>query len=313
MPAVAERLATCGGSLVALVTPLRDQALDLATLAALCERQIRRGTGGIVVCGSTGEAPALTVAEHSRVVAAAAEAVAGRVPLLAGCGAPGTQAACELAAAAARHGADALLLSAPPYVRPTQEGLLAHVRAVAHAADLPIMLYDVPSRVAVAFSDASIATLVERELIVALKDATGDLARPPRLQALCGPGLLQFTGEDASAAAHRAMGGHGCVSVTANVAPALCAQLHRAWELNERGRVARLRDTLAPLHQALFAESNPIPVKAALALLGLCGGEVRLPLTRATPQTHTALAAVLAALMPEEDRAAPRQRYALVG
>ena len=144
----------------------------------------------------------------------------------------------------------------------------------------------------------------EQGLIAALKDATGDLARPPRLRALCGPALAQFTGEDASAAAHRAMGGVGCVSVSANVAPALCAALHRAWDERNLVAFARLRDQLDPLHRALFAESNPIPLKAALASLRLCADEVRLPLTRAVPATRERLTIVLARVMTAEDNAA---------
>ena len=215
--------------------------------------------------------------------------------------------------AAARRGAHALLCSAPPYVKPGQEGLTAHVRAVAHAADLPIMLYDVPSRAGVAFADATIAHLFEDGVIVALKDATADLARPMRLRALCGEGLLQMTGDDATAAAYRAMGGHGCVSVTANLAPASCAALHKAWDVRDLSSFLRLRDLLHPLHEALFAESNPVPVKAALALLGLVDGEIRLPLLPASAATEARLAEALAAVMPAEDRAMPRARYRLVG
>jgi 4-hydroxy-tetrahydrodipicolinate synthase len=299
-------LATAGGSWVALVTPFRGTRLDEPALAALCDRQVLRGSAGIVVCGSTGEAPALTAAEHARVIRIAAEAVAGRVALVAGVGAPTTHAAAELAVAAARRGATALLCVAPPYVKPTQEGLMAHVRSVAHAAELPVMLYDVPSRAGVAFADATIARLFEAGLIVALKDASCDVARPPRLRALCGAALRQFSGDDATAAAHRAMGGHGCVSVSANVAPAGCTALHRAWDAGDVVRFAALRDALQPLHEALFAETNPIPVKAALARLGLIDGEIRLPLTPATEATEARLAAVLAEVVPAKDRAAGR-------
>jgi 4-hydroxy-tetrahydrodipicolinate synthase len=177
------------------------------------------------------------------------------------------------------------------------------VRAVAHAVDRPVMLYDVPSRTGVAIADETVARLFEQGLIAALKDATGDLARPPRLRALCGPALAQFTGEDACAAAHRAMGGIGCVSVSANVAPALCAALHRAWDAGNLVAFARLRDLLDPLHRSLFAESNPIPLKAALASLRLCADGVRLPLTRAVPATRERLIGVLARVMPAEDSA----------
>lgn len=309
------RMATMAGSVCALATPFRAGGVDFDALAALARRQIAAGTAGLVACGSTGEAPALTAEEHAAVVRGVVIAAGGRIPVIAGATGPSTAASRALAEAAARAGADGLLLAPPAYVRPTQEGIFAHVRAVAHAADLPIMLYDVPGRTGVAIADATVARLFAAGLIVALKDASADLSRPPRLAALCGTHggtiLRQFTGEDASAIAHRAMGGVGCVSVSANVAPALCAALHRAIDRNDRGETARLRDLLDPLHRALFAESNPIPLKAALAMLHLCDDSPRLPLTRATEATCHALADTLATLMPAEARALPRARLAV--
>ena len=275
-------LATLGGSLVALATPFRDGRLDTAALGRLCDRQAARGSAALVVCGSTGEAPALSAPEQARVVAVAVEAAAGRVPVIAGCSAPATEAAASLAFAAARNRAAALLCAPPPYVKPTQDGIATHVRAVAHTADLPVMLYDVPGRTGVAVADETAAWLFEHGLIAAIKDASGDLSRPARLRVLCGTELVQLSGDDATAPAYRAMGGHGCVSVTANLVPALCAQLHAAWDRGDLATFARLRDLLAPLHQALFLESNPIPLKAALCMLRLCTGELRLPLTRAS-------------------------------
>ncbi len=294
-----------GGSLVAIVTPFRAGRLDTATLAALVERQVAGGTAGIVVCGSTGEAAALSAAEQLRAIAATREAVAGRVPVIAGCSAPATAAAARLAVAAAQSGADALLCAPPPYSKPTQQGIAAHVRAVADSARLPVILYDVPGRTGVAIADLTIADLFRSGAIVALKDATADLARPARLRALA-EGLVQLTGDDATAAAYRAMGGHGCISVTANVVPALCARLHRAWDRADLAELARLRDLLAPLHDALFAETNPIPVKAALHAAGLCEAELRLPLTRATEATVRHLEAILPAILAAEALAAGR-------
>ena len=299
------------GSLVAIVTPFCDTQLDETALAALCRRQIEAGTVALVACGSTGEASCLNTTEYRRAVRAAVVAAAGRVPVIAGCTAPATSAAILLADEARQAGAAAQLLAAPPYNKPTQEGVFAHVRAVAHAACLPIMLYDVPSRAGIGITDETIARLFDAELIFALKDATADLSRPPRLRARCGDGLLQFTGEDATAAAYRAMGGVGCVSVTANVTPALCAALHAAWDQRDIAGFAAIRDLLDPLHRALFAESNPIPVKAAMELLELCSGAVRLPLTRATPATCEGLACVLPAIMLAEQRAGGGLRYAL--
>jgi 4-hydroxy-tetrahydrodipicolinate synthase len=301
-----ETLAGLHGSIVALATPFRGSQLDEDALGRMVARQVAAGTVGLVACGSTGEAPALSGDEAARVVACVVAAADGRVPVIAGCTAGSTDAAVELATRAARAGADALLLAAPPYVRPTQAGIAAHVRAVAHAAGRPVMLYDVPGRTGTPIADATIAKLFAAELIFAVKDATADLSRPPRLRALCGTALAQFTGDDATAAAHRAMGGAGCVSVTANVAPALCAALHRSWEAGDLAGFARLRDLLDPLHAALFAESNPIPLKAALAELALCADALRLPLTRAEAATRERLAAVLEVVMPAEERAIPR-------
>ncbi len=298
--------------MTALVTPYRDGQVHAIALVTQCERQIRRGTAALVVCGSTGEAAALSPAEQARVVALAVEAASNRVPVIAGCSAPATEAATILAIGAARNGATALLCAAPPYSRPTQEGIISHVRAVAHAADLPVILYDVPGRVGVAITDQTVARLFETGLVVAIKDAAGDLSRPVRLRTLCGGELIQFSGDDATAPAYRAMGGHGCISVSANLTPALCAQMHSAWEQSDIIEFARLRDLLAPLHQALFLESNPIPVKAALCMAGLCNGDLRLPLTRACPGTLDALGALLPEMIRAEDEAAGRPRLSLV-
>ncbi len=299
----------------ALVTPFRaaDGALDLAALALLAERAALRGAGGVVVCGSTGEAAALSPAEQAQAIAGAVEGVAGRVPVIAGVGAPCTEAAVKLALQAERCGATALLAAPPPYVRPSQAGIAAHLRAIAAASGLPVILYDVPGRSAVACEDATVARLFEEGAIQALKDATADLARPARLRRLCGAELLQFCGDDASVAAHQAMGGAGCISVTANLLPGLCRALFDAGREGEAGRLAELRDTLAPLSEALFLESNPVPVKAALGLLGLCDATPRLPLLRATAATQAALAALLPELAAREESLArwPLPRAAL--
>jgi len=305
-------LARISGSTTALATPFRNRAVDEAAFIRLCNRQIARGTAALFVCGSTGEAAALRPAEQARLIDLAVTVAAGRVPVVAGCGAPDTAAAVDLAITAARQGATALLCAPPPYSRPTQDGIIGHVRAVAHAADLPVLLYDVPGRTGVAIADRTVAELTQRGLIVGIKDATSDLGRPPRLRALCGRDFLQMSGDDSSAAAYLAAGGHGCVSVTANLVPALCSQLHTAWDCADRDSFARLRDLLAPLHDALFAESNPIPLKTALNLMDLASGEVRLPLTRATDATTRALSAAIATLASEEEALAARSRYAMV-
>ena len=287
-------------SAVALATPFSDGALDLEAFSPMCERQVRAGTRALVVCGSTGEGSSLTQQEHGRAAAAAVEAAARRVPVIAGCGAPSTSVACMLAASASRNVAVGLLCSAPPYVKPTQDGIIAHARAIAMTTAFPVMLYDVPSRVGVAISDITVARLFEAGLIAAIKDASGDLGRPARLRALCGDGLVQMTGEDASAVAFRAVGGRGCVSVAANVAPSLCARLHDAWDRRDVADVSRIDELLAPLHDALFGESNRIPLKAALSFMRLSSPELRLPLTRASPTTRNRLAEALARVLSAE-------------
>lgn len=205
-----------------------------------------------------------------------------------------------------------MLCAAPPYVKPTQAGIFSHIRAVAHASDLPIILYDVPGRVGVAISDETVAQLFRQDLIMGIKDATADVSRPPRLRAKCGVGLLQMTGDDATAAAYRASGGDGCISVTANVAPSLCNLLHRSWDNGDLATFAWARDLLAPVSEALSIESNPIPLKAALEMLDLASCDVRLPLTRASPATRDQIAGVLASVMSAEEALAARSRYALV-
>ena len=300
------------GSITALATPFRGGRVDEARLFSMAEHQVRAGTAGLVASGSTGEAASLSAAEHARVLAVALEAALGRVPVIAGVGAPCTDSAVILAAAAARGRANGLLVAPPPYARPTQEGIAAHVRAVAMASGLPIVLYDVPNRTGVAIADETVARLHDAGLIVGIKDATADLDRPPCLRARCGPAFLQFSGDDATAVAYRAMGGHGCISVTANLVPALCAQLHRAWDERDLETVAGIRDRLAPLHEALFLESNPIPLKAALDLAGLCDAALRLPLTTATAATIGRLATLLPPLLEAEDACAHQPRLSLV-
>jgi 4-hydroxy-tetrahydrodipicolinate synthase len=292
--------ANIGGSLAALPTPFRDSQIDDASLARQVERQITNGTSGLVVCGSTGEAAALTQDEYEQVVHVVVSVGDGRVPVIAGCTSATTANSVALAEMAVRAGAHGLLCAAPPYCKPTQQGIVTHIGAVAQASDLPIILYDVPSRVGVAIADATVACLFAAGSIVGIKDATADLSRPTRLRALCGDRLLQLSGDDATQLAYRAMGGRGCISVTANIAPALCALLHRAWDEGDLATVASLRDLLAPLHAALFTESNPIPLKAALAELGLCGAAVKAPLTQAEPATVERLRHVLQSIMPLE-------------
>jgi 4-hydroxy-tetrahydrodipicolinate synthase len=299
-----------GGSLTALATPFRDNQVDRDALARLTERQIERSTAALIACGSTGEAAGLSQSEYAQAVRVIIEAAAGRVPVIAGCTAASSSAAVALAGEAVLADADALLCAVPPYVKPTREGIIAHIGAIAEAAGLPIIAYDVPGRSGVAITDDTVVRLYDKALIFGIKDATADLSRPPRLRARCGDAFIQWSGDDATAPGYRAMGGIGCVSVTANLTPRLCALLHRAWDNGDLARFEAVRDLLDPLNAALFAESNPIPLKAALASFGLCTSDMRLPLTRATPATQERLLRVMAQVMLAEEHAG-RQAFAL--
>ena len=292
------------GSIPALVTPFHPDdlaALDQQALARLAIRAVEQKSSALVVCGSTGEAPALSPREHGEAIAIVARAVRDCVPVIAGVGAPSTQLAASLAVAARQAGATALLVSAPPYVRPTQEGLKAHVCAVYTAARLPILLYDVPSRTGVAFLDETIAQLRSEGVIEGLKDATADLARPARLRRLCGDDFVQLSGDDATALAHRAAGGAGCISVTANLVPSLCADMHAAWDRGDVKKAQHIAERLSPMHDLMFLETNPTPVKAALGLLGLCNPVPRLPLLPATAQTMDRLAEITQRLLVDDE------------
>jgi 4-hydroxy-tetrahydrodipicolinate synthase len=264
-----------------------------------------------VVCGSTGEAASLNAEEYAAVIRLAVATAQDHVPVIAGCSGPSTDAAATAAVLAARSGAAALLCAPTPYVKPSQEGIIAHMRMLAHVSDLPLIAYDVPSRAGVAIKDETVAALFERGLVVGIKDATADLARLPRLRALCGSEFVQLSGDDATAAAYRAAGGDGCISVTANLTPSLCALLHESWDEGDLSGFASIRDLLAPLHDALFGETNPVPLKAALSVLDLADAEVRLPLLRATETTKNLLTNVLGRIISREDWMASHPRYAL--
>jgi 4-hydroxy-tetrahydrodipicolinate synthase len=294
------------GSLAALPTPYRFGRVDLAAFEALCHRQIDRGTAGLVPCGTTGEAALLSLSEQRQVVAAAVRAAAGRVAVIAGAGSNNTATAVELAQSAEKAGASALLCVAPFYLKPTPAGLMAHFTAIHDATQVPIILYDVPSRTACPLSDVIVTRLAALPRIVGLKDATADIPRVARLRRRLGSEFLLLSGDDATQAAFRDAGGDGCISVTANVAPALCAALHAAIDGNRAADVARLDRLLMPLHGALFVESNPIPLKRALYQLKLVQDSLRLPLTPLSPECDRRLVAVLDHVIGHEDEEALR-------
>lgn len=266
------------GSIVALITPFTDSGVDEKAFQALVEWQIAEGTHGLVPCGTTGESPTLSHAEHERVVELCVQTAAGRVPVIAGTGSNSTAEAVRLTQHAAKVGANAALVVTPYYNKPTQEGLYRHYKAIHDAVDLPIVVYNIPSRSVIDMSVETMARLAELPNIVGVKDATGDIARVSKTRLTMGPSFCQLSGDDATALAVLAHGGHGCISVTANVAPRLCAEFQNAWGAGKWERCLAIQDQLMPLHEALFIESNPGPIKYAASLLKRCAPQTRLPL-----------------------------------
>jgi 4-hydroxy-tetrahydrodipicolinate synthase len=267
------------GSFTALITPFHNGALDEDAFRKLVEFQIRSGTHGLVPVGTTGESPTLTHDEHHRVVKLCIEQAAGRVPVIAGAGSNSTAEAVELAKSAKAAGAAGVLVVTPYYNKPTQEGLYLHFKAINDAVSVPILIYNIPGRCVIDMSVATMARLFALPNIVGVKDATANMARVSQQRVAMGDGFCQLSGEDATALGFMAHGGHGCISVTANVAPALCAEFQNACIEGDYARALRIQDRLMPLHDALFVESNPGPVKYAAERLGLCRADVRLPLS----------------------------------
>jgi 4-hydroxy-tetrahydrodipicolinate synthase len=266
------------GVITALVTPFRDGALDEAAFRALIERQIAEGVHGLVPVGTTGETATLSHAEHRRAVEVCIETAAGRVPVIAGCGSNCTAEAIELTRHAKTVGAHGALVVTPYYNRPSQEGLYRHYAALNDAVELPIIVYNVPSRTAGDISNDTLARLAGLPNIVGVKDATGDLARASLMRLMCGPDFVMLSGDDPTALGYIAHGGHGCISVTSNVAPRACAEAMEAALAGDFAKALSWQDRLVRLHKALFLDASPTPTKFALARLGLCSEEVRLPL-----------------------------------
>ncbi len=273
------------GSFVALITPFRDGEVDEQAFQSLVEWHIREGTHGLVPCGTTGESPTLSHAEHKRVVELCIEAAAGRVPVIAGAGSNSTREAIELTEHAKEAGADATLHVTPYYNKPTQEGLYHHFKAIADAVDLPMFIYNIPGRSVVNMSNDTMARLAEMTQIVGVKDATADIARVSSQRLLMGSDFIQLSGEDSTALALMAHGGHGCISVTANLAPRACAEFQSACLAGDFGTALEYQDRLMPLHTALFLETSPAPVKYGASLLELCTGELRSPLVEVSDET----------------------------
>ncbi|MEW6543858.1 MAG: 4-hydroxy-tetrahydrodipicolinate synthase [Nitrospirota bacterium] len=281
------------GSLVAIVTPFRNGRVDERALGDLIEFQLANGTDGIVPCGTTGESATLSHEEHNRVVALTVEVVRRRVPVIAGTGSNSTEEAIALTKHAKAAGTDAALLITPYYNKPTQEGLFRHYKAVAEAVDLPLVLYNIPGRTAVNMAPATVARLAAIRNIVAIKEGAGSLQQVCEIIQACGDRMTVLSGDDPLTLPMMAAGAKGVITVTANIAPADMAAMVDAAQAGDYAEARRLHYKLYPLFTALFYETNPIPVKAALAMMGKCDGEIRLPLTPIGAENREKLARVV--------------------
>lgn len=281
------------GSMPALVTPFKNGAVDYDALKKLVEFQISSGSNGLVPVGTTGESPTLSHEEHETVVSVVVEAAAGRVPVIAGAGSNNTTEAIRFMQHAKTAGANAALVVTPYYNKPTQEGLIAHFTALHECCDLPIVIYNIPGRSVIDMLPDTMGELAKLPRIVGVKDATGDLARVSQQRITCGPEFWQISGEDATAHGFNAQGGVGCISVTANVAPQLCAQVQEACLAGDYAKALTLQDRLMPLHQAIFTEPGVVGAKYAMSLLALCEDEIRLPLTPLRRSTKDKIVAAL--------------------
>jgi 4-hydroxy-tetrahydrodipicolinate synthase len=287
------RLAMLSGSITALVTPFKNDAVDEAAFQALVERQIDSGTHGLVPVGTTGETPTLSSDEKKRVITLTIEVAAGRVPVIAGTGSNNTAASIDMHKWAQSAGADASLVVAPYYNKPSQEGLFRHFEAIATSCDLPIIVYNIPGRSVVDIAPETMARIAELPSVIGVKDATGDLTRLGAHRRLIGRDFIQLSGEDPTAIGYNAEGGVGCISVSSNVAPALCAQMQNATLSGDYEEALEIGDLLQPLHKALFLSPSPGPAKYALSLLDLCLPDVRLPVTQPDDETKAAVRAAM--------------------
>ncbi|MEH7872313.1 4-hydroxy-tetrahydrodipicolinate synthase [Rhizobium laguerreae] len=279
------------GSITALVTPFARGKVDEAALRSLIEWQIAEGTSGFVPCGTTGESPTLSHREHNRVVEIAIEAANGRVPVIAGAGSNSTEEAIGFVRHAQQVGADGVLIVAPYYNKPTQEGIYQHFKAIDAEASVPILVYNIPGRSVIDIQVETLARIfTDCPNVKGVKDATGNLLRPSLERMACGNEFNLLTGEDGTALGYMAHGGHGCISVTANVAPRLCADFQRACLKRDFTAALALQDRLMPLHRALFLETSPAGVKFALAQLSKISGDLRLPLVEVSPPVKEAVA-----------------------
>jgi 4-hydroxy-tetrahydrodipicolinate synthase len=293
------------GSFTALISPFKDGAFDETAYERLVEWQIAQGTHGLVPVGTTGECPTLSHDEHKRAVEICVETARKRVPVIAGAGSNSTAEAIDFTRHAKDVGADAVLIVMPYYNKPTQEGLYLHLKAINDAVDIPIVLYNVPGRTVADMSVATMARCAKLKNVIGVKDATANLARASLQRLACGRDFVMLSGEDATALGFNAHGGQGCISVTSNVAPALCAEFQNACLAGDFAKALSIQDRLMPLHDALFIETSPGPVKYAASLLGLCSPETRLPLAPIAESSKRAVeAAMVSAGLLQQAKAA---------
>lgn len=281
------------GSMPALVTPFQNGALDLDALKRLVDWHIAEGSSGLVPVGTTGESPTLSHDEHEAVIAEVVKAAAGRVPVIAGAGSNNTVETIRFVEFAHKVGADAALVVTPYYNKPTQRGLIAHFQAAHDCAEVPLIIYNIPGRSIVDMTPATMGELAKLPRIIGVKDATGDIARVSQQRASCGADFVQLSGEDATALGFNAHGGVGCISVTANVAPRLCAEFQAATLAGDYATALEYQDKLMPLHEAIFLEPGLVGAKYGLSKLGLCSQEVRSPLTELEDSTKAAIDAAM--------------------
>ena len=281
------------GSFTAMITPFRNGGLDEEAFRRIVEWQISEGTHGLVPAGTTGESPTLNYDEHKRVIELAVGTAKGRVPVIAGTGSNATDEAIELTEYAAKVGADAVLIVTPYYNKPTQEGLYQHYKAINDAVEIPIIIYNIPARSVVDMTVETMTRCFALKNVIGVKDATANLARASQQRLAMGPEFNLLSGEDATALGFMAHGGHGCISVVSNIAPRLCAEFQNACLAGDYKTALALQDRLMPLHDAMFCEANPGPVKYAASRLGLCEAEVRLPLVPISQASQRAVDAAL--------------------
>ena len=283
------------GSITALITPFAGRAIDDDAFVRLIDWQIAEGTHGIVPVGTTGESPTLSHDEHKHVIELAVKAARGRIPVIAGTGSNSTEEAIELSQHAESAGADAVLIVTPYYNKPPQSGLYAHYKAIAEAIGIPIIIYNIPGRSVIDMKVDTMARLAQLPNIAGVKDATADMQRASQQRLACGPDFVHLTGDDASTLGYMAHGGNGCISVISNIAPRQCADFQNACLAGDFAKARRIHEQLMPLHDVMFIEANPAPVKYMAARLGLCSSDLRLPLVPVTAESAARIDAALEA------------------